>query len=239
MTASSTLSQTSRSSGQNSLDTVNSKPGWYASGGKRLFDLFVSATGLMVLLPGMFLISLLTKLTSRGPVFYRQERVGRGGRNFKIVKFRTMQIDADEIGPSITAGGDPRITHFGRFMRALKLDELPQLWNVLKGDMSLVGPRPEVPLYVRSYNEEQKKVLMIRPGITDPSSITYRYEEELLATHANPEAFYQEVILPHKLSLNLEYLRSISFKQDLSLLARTLFCLFLHRPQYVTSVSNR
>jgi len=150
-----------------------------------------------------------------------------------------MQIDADKCGPSVTAGGDPRITSIGRILRTLKVDELPQLWNVVKGDMSLVGPRPEVPLYIKFYTEEQKKVLDVRPGITDPSSLTYRYEEELLAAQANPEAYYQEVLLPHKLALNAEYIRNISLKYDLSLLSKTLFSLLFNRPRYIPSTVNR
>ena len=172
-------------------------------------------------------------------MFYLQTRVGKAGKNFEIVKFRTMQVNADKHGPSITAGGDPRITSIGRMLRALKLDELPQLWNVFKGDMSLVGPRPEVPLYVKSYTEEQKKVLDVRPGITDPSSLAYRYEEDLLAAQVNPENHYQEVLLPHKLLLNAEYIRNISLKYDLSLLAKTLFSLFSNRPGYIPSTVNR
>ena len=149
-----------------------------------------------------------------------------------------MQADADKRGPSITSGGDPRITSIGRILRAFKLDELPQLWNVLTGDMSLVGPRPEVPRYVKSYTEEQKKVLVVRPGITDPSSLAYRYEEELLARQANPRIYYQEVVLPHKLSLNAEYIRNISLKCDLSLLAKTLFSLLFNRPRYIPRAVN-
>ena len=213
--------------------------GFYVSGGKRILDFFTAAIGLVFLLPGFLFVALLSKLTSPGPIFYRQERVGRAGRTFKIVKFRTMQIDADKHGPSITASSDSRITSLGRIMRTLKIDEIPQLWNVLKGEMSLVGPRPEIPLYVKSYTEEQKRVLTILPGITDPSSIAYRNEEELLAQQANPERYYQEVILPHKLSLNMEYIQNRSLKYDLSLLAKTLFSIFFSRPRYATSTANR
>ena len=201
----------------------------YKSGGKRILDLCASAIGLVLLLPVFLVIVVVSKLSSAGPVFYRQERIGKAVRSFKIVKFRTMYVDADRDGPSITVGGDPRITALGRLMRALKLDELPQLWNVLKGEMSLVGPRPEIPLYVKSYTEEQKKVLTVRPGITDPSSIAYLYEEELLGKQANPETYYQEVVLPHKLALNIEYVRKISLKNDLYLLSKTLFYLFFSR----------
>jgi lipopolysaccharide/colanic/teichoic acid biosynthesis glycosyltransferase len=213
--------------------------GLYEFGAKRLFDFCFAALGLIFLSPFLLLIAVLLKLFAPGPVFYRQERVGKNERNFKILKFRTMQVDADKRGSSITAGGDPRITSIGKILRALKLDELPQLWNVFKGDMSLVGPRPEVPLYVECYTEEQKKVLAVRPGITDPSSLAYRYEEELLARQANPENYYREVLLPHKLSLNAEYIRNISLKYDLTLLFKTVFSLFFNRPRYIPSAVNR
>lgn len=150
-----------------------------------------------------------------------------------------MHVDADKHGSSVTAGGDPRITSIGRILRELKLDELPQLWNVLQGDMSLVGPRPEVPLYVQCYTDEQRKVLAVRPGITDPSSLAYRYEEALLAGQANPESYYQEVVLPHKLSLNAQYVRNISLKYDLKLVFKTLFSLLFNRSRYIPSAVNR
>ncbi len=221
------------------MSDTRTKPGLYELAGKRLLDLYLVTCGLIFLVPIFFLITVLATIISPGPVFYRQDRVGKDGRNFKILKFRTMHVDADKCGPSVTASGDPRITSIGRTLRALKLDELPQLWNVLKGDMSLVGPRPEVPLYVKCYTEEQKKVLNIRPGITDPSSLAYRCEEELLSAQANPEAYYQEVVLPHKLSLNAEYIRNVSLKYDLSLLIKTLFYLFFNRPRYIPSAVNR
>jgi len=221
------------------LSATETKHGLYQSGGKRLFDLCLAITGLILMSPLFLLIAILSKFISPGPVFYRQERVGKAGHTFKIVKFRTMQVDTNKLGPSITAAGDPRITSIGRILRALKLDELPQLWNVLKGEMSLVGPRPEVPLYVEFYTEEQKKVLTVRPGITDPSSLAYRYEEDLLARHADPASYYQEVVLPHKLSLNAEYIRNISLQYDLSLLAKTLFSLLFNRPRYIPSAVNR
>ena len=179
-----------------------------------------------MLSPVFALIAILLKLTSPGPVLYRQVRIGKAGQNFKIIKFRTMRNYADKCGPRITVAGDSRITSMGRILRALKLDELPQLWNVMKGDMSLVGPRPEVPFYVQFYTEEQKKILAVRPGITDASSLIYRYEEALLAWQSNPESYYQEMVLPQKLSLNMEYIQNISLKYDFLLLAKTLFCLF-------------
>ncbi|HSS98562.1 MAG TPA: sugar transferase [Terriglobales bacterium] len=203
---------------------------FYELRGKRLLDSCLSTLGLVILLPLFALIAILLKFTSSGPIFYRQSRVGKAGQNFKILKFRTMQVDADKQGPSITVAGDSRITPTGRILRALKLDELPQLWNVLKGDMSLVGPRPEVPLYVQSYTEEQRKVLQVRPGITDLTSLAYRTEEALLASQPDAEHHYQEIVLPHKLSLNAEYILNITLKYDLSILGKTLFSLFLSRP---------
>lgn len=193
----------------------------------------------MLLSPVFAFIAILLKFTSHGPLFYRQIRVGKTGRNFKIVKFRTMQVDADKHGPNITVGGDPRITSMGRILRALKLDELPQLWNVLKGDMSLVGPRPEVPLYVQFYTEEQKKVLAVRPGITDRSSLIFRDEETLLARESNPGSYYREIILPQKLYLNTKYIQNISLRHDFSLLAETLISLLFSRPVCIPSAINR
>jgi lipopolysaccharide/colanic/teichoic acid biosynthesis glycosyltransferase len=221
------------------LKDTKTKRSFYQTSGKRIIDFFSSVIGLILLLPIFLVIAILTKIVSPGPVFYKQQRVGKDGCRFKIVKFRTMQVDADKFGPSITAGGDPRVTSIGRILRTLKLDELPQLWNVFKGEMSLVGPRPEVQFYVQSYTEEQKKVLDVRPGITDPSSLAYCYEEELLGAQANPESYYQEVVLPHKLSLNLEYIDNISLKYDLSLLVKTLFSLLFNRPRYISSAVNR
>ncbi len=211
----------------------------YTAAGKRTFDLLAAAIALFILLPVFLLIALLLKLTSAGPVFYRQERVGKEGHNFRIAKFRTMAANAEKRGPSITIGGDPRITPLGRIMRALKLDELPQLWNVLRGEMSLVGPRPEIPIYVQNYNQAQTKVLAVRPGITDPGSIAYWDEEKLLAQQACPETYYLEVVLPHKLVLNLEYIRRISWKYDLWLLTKTCFRLFSRRPLISLHVAGK
>jgi lipopolysaccharide/colanic/teichoic acid biosynthesis glycosyltransferase len=204
---------------------------FYESEGKRFLDLSIATVALLLLLPFFLLIAVLVKVTSTGPVFYRQGRVGKAGRCFNIIKFRTMHLDADKNGPSITSAGDPRITALGRMIRTLKLDELPQLWNVLKGEMSLVGPRPEIPSYANSYTEEQRKVLEVRPGITDPASIAYRYEEGLLGRQANPAAYYQEVLLPHKLTLNAEYIRNISLKSDIHLVGKTLWSVFMTRPR--------
>ena len=194
---------------------------FYRRKGKRIFDCVVAAPILALISPILVLISILAKITSPGPLFYLQERVGQGGRHFKIVKFRSMVVGADQKGPGITCAGDTRVTWTGRILRHLKLDELPQLWNVLKGDMSLVGPRPELPLYVASYDQQQRAVLSVRPGITDAASIAYRWEEQLLSQSPAPEIFYREVVLPRKLDLNLSYITRMSLGYDLRLLLRT------------------
>mgnify|MGYP004451262249 FL=1 len=188
---------------------------------KRLFDICASACGLLLLSPLFVIMAVWIKCDSRGPVFYRQVRVGRGGRDFRLYKFRSMVTDADK-GSLITVGGrDPRITRSGYFIRKYKLDELPQLINVLLGDMSLVGPRPEVRRYVDMYTAEQLHVLDVRPGITDMASIKYRNENELLADAADPEEYYVNVIMPDKLRINLEYVRHHSFWFDLKLIFST------------------
>lgn len=204
---------------------------FYAKSGKRMVDSAAATIGLIVLSPVLLVLMLLVKLTSPGPVFYRQERVGRNGKIFRIVKFRSMFEDADKRGPAITSAGDHRITVLGHLLRRLKLDELPQLWNVLNGEMSLVGPRPEVPCYVESYSASQLRVLTVRPGITDPASIFYREEEKVLGSQPDPERYYRDVLLPDKLSMNLEYLDRISFSYDLFLVLRTTSSLF--RPRWI------
>src|ERR1700737_1850013 len=161
----------------------------YRRYGKRLLDLSCAAAGLILLAPLLVGIALAVKCSSRGPVLFRQERVGRGGETFKIWKFRSMVAGADTMGPLITAAGDSRVNGIGGFLRRWKLDELPQLWNVLWGDMSLVGPRPELPWYVRDYTPAQRQVFMVRPGITDPASLQYRNEEDILAGAADCESF--------------------------------------------------
>jgi lipopolysaccharide/colanic/teichoic acid biosynthesis glycosyltransferase len=207
--------------------TPQAQHNFYAKTGKRMFDCVAAAIGLLLLFPVLLALSLMVKLSSPGPVFYRQQRVGRGGKLFRIAKFRSMSEDADKRGPAITSAGDHRITALGRLLRRHKLDELPQLWNVLKGEMSLVGPRPEVPFYVESYSDSQRRVLAVRPGITDPSSILYRHEEQVLGDQPDPDRYYREVLLPDKLNLNLEYLSRVSFSYDLSLLLRTTGCVVL------------
>ncbi|MDN3545737.1 MAG: sugar transferase [Roseateles asaccharophilus] len=188
---------------------------------KRAFDLLLSALGLLLLAPVLLLIALWVKLDSPGPVFFRQERVGRFGRPFFIHKFRTMRVD--NAGLQITVGVDPRITRAGRVLRAAKLDELPQLWDVLRGAMSLVGPRPEVPRYVALYPPKLREiVLSVRPGITDPASLSFRNESELLAAAADPEREYVEVVMPTKLRLAAAYVRRATLRSDLRVILATL-----------------
>ncbi|WP_207214114.1 sugar transferase [Brumimicrobium glaciale] len=188
---------------------------------KRLFDIVSSAIGLLFLSPVFLVVFIWIKLDSKGPVFYKQVRVGKGGKDFKILKFRSMHQDADK-GSLITIGGrDPRVTRSGYYIRKYKLDELPQLINVLKGDMSIVGPRPEVRRYVDLYSKEQLRVLTVKPGITDIASIKYRNENELLEKAEDPDKVYIETIMPDKLKYNLEYIDQQSFMFDIKLIFRT------------------
>jgi lipopolysaccharide/colanic/teichoic acid biosynthesis glycosyltransferase len=189
---------------------------------KRLLDVAASLAGLVLLSPLLLAVAAAVKLTSRGPVFFRQERVGRGFRPFRILKFRTMTVDAPQRGGAITVGDDPRITRVGKFLRKTKIDELPQLLNVLKGDMSLVGPRPEVPRYVELFRDDYAEILQVRPGITDLASIRYRDEASVLARAADPEREYVERVLPEKIALAKEYVRRRSFRLDVTLIAQTL-----------------
>ena len=189
---------------------------------KRAMDIVVSAAALCVLWPVLALIALAIVVDDPGPVFYRQVRVGRGGRPFRIFKFRTMVVDADRKGLSITVGRDSRITRVGALLRKTKLDELAQLLNVLCGQMSFVGPRPEVPRYVELYTPYQRQVLLVRPGITDYASIAYRNENDLLAGADGPERMYIETIMPDKIELNMKYLREISPLTDVRLILRTV-----------------
>jgi lipopolysaccharide/colanic/teichoic acid biosynthesis glycosyltransferase len=199
---------------------------FYAKHGKRALDVFASAVGLIALSPVFLLAACCIKLMSCGPVFYRQVRLGKNGRQFRILKFRSMVVDATERGLGITASGDHRITAIGRILRRYKIDELPQLCNVLRGDMSLVGPRPELPVYVDRYTPQQYEVLSVRPGITDPASLFYRDEERLLQESPDPERLYCETILPHKLALNLEYIANVSLANDILLMLSTIKSLF-------------
>jgi lipopolysaccharide/colanic/teichoic acid biosynthesis glycosyltransferase/nucleoside-diphosphate-sugar epimerase len=196
--------------------------GIYTRGGKRLLDIVFSVVALTLLAPFLFLIACAVRLTSRGPAFFRQERVGRHGKPFTIVKIRTMFSGSKLHGSSVTSAGDPRITPLGRLLRRRKLDELPQLWNVLRGEMSLVGPRPELPLYVARYTPQQRAVLDLRPGITGSDALAYREEEKLLAAAGDPPRCYEDVILPHKLAISLKYLERVTALNDCKILLSTV-----------------
>jgi lipopolysaccharide/colanic/teichoic acid biosynthesis glycosyltransferase len=189
---------------------------------KRLFDVIASCAGLGVLLPLLAVLTIAIKRESKGPVFYRGLRAGRYGKPFRIFKFRTMVVNADKIGGPTSSADDPRITRVGDFLRRYKLDELPQLINVLKGEMSLVGPRPEVVQEVLLYTEEEKRLLEVRPGITDWASIRFRNEGEILRGSADPHQAYREKIRPEKIRLGLEYVRSHSFLTDCRIIVNTL-----------------
>lgn len=189
---------------------------------KRFFDICMSIFGLIILSPIFLIIAVLIKINSKGAVFFRQTRVGLNGKEFKIYKFRTMVTDAEKKGMQITVGNDSRVTSIGKIIRKCKMDEIPQLINVLIGDMSFVGPRPEVPKYVEMYNEADKEILMIRPGITDIASIEYRNENEILGKSENPEKTYIEEVMPAKIKFNKEYLSNISIKYDIYLIIKTV-----------------
>lgn len=189
---------------------------------KRAFDFILSTVMLLLLFPLLPVLALWIKSGSRGPVFYTQPRVGKDMRLFRILKFRTMREDAPE-GVSLTLGDvDPRLTPQGRFMKKFKIDELPQLVNVWRGDMSFVGPRPEVKKYVDKYSVEQKRTLTVRPGITDPASVKYRNESQLLATAENPEEFYINVIMTDKLDISLRYIDRMSMLEDARIICATI-----------------
>lgn len=190
---------------------------------KRLFDVVCSFFGLLVLSPLFVFLSLWVGLGSKGGVFYKQKRVGRFNKDFTLYKFRSMRVGSDKKGLLTIGGKDSRVTKAGFFIRKYKLDELPQLLNVLKGDMSFVGPRPEVRKYVDMYTERQLKVLDVRPGITDLASIKYRNENDLLAAVDNPEQYYIDFVMQDKLALNLQYIETRTFLGDIKLIFRTIF----------------
>jgi lipopolysaccharide/colanic/teichoic acid biosynthesis glycosyltransferase len=194
---------------------------------KGLFDRTVAAVGLVVLMPLFLLVAAAIKLDSPGPVFFRQKRVGWGFSPFDLYKFRTMVENASEIGPAVTQGGDPRVTRIGRFLRRYKLDELPQLVNVLSGEMSLVGPRPEVERYVERFRQDYAGILRIRPGITDYAALAYRNEEDVLAAFADMEEGYVRVVLPGKITLYKEYISRMGFREDLKIIFQTLGKVFV------------
>ena len=196
---------------------------------KRLMDLVVSVVGLILLAPFFLIFAILIKLDSRGPVFYLQERVGKEGRLFNLIKFRTMRTGSDKAIAITVGKRDSRITTIGHFLRKFKLDELPQLINVLKGEMSLVGPRPELKKFVDLYNEEQLKVISIKPGITDFASIQFRNENELLEGKEDPIDFYIKEIMPLKLALNLNYIANQSLLTDLRIIFQTILLIFFRK----------
>ncbi len=201
--------------------------GFYANYGKRALDILAATAGLILLSPVFGLVACCIKLTSRGPAFYRQVRIGKGGRPFQILKFRSMTMQTSNRDLKITVAGDSRVTPVGRFLRRYKVDELPQLWNVIRGDMSLVGPRPEVAVYIEEYTREQRIVLSVRPGITDTASLAYRHEEEILANQRDPEQFYRTQILPDKLARNKAYLEEITLRNDIRVIVKTISSSFV------------
>ncbi len=189
---------------------------------KRIFDIIASGLGILLLFPLFIAIALWIKLDSKGPILYKQQRVGRNNKDFTLYKFRSMRIGADRCGLITVGERDPRVTYSGYLIRKYKLDELPQLINVFLGDMSLVGPRPEVRKYVELYSKEQMNVLSVRPGITDMASVLYRNENELLGRVEDPEQYYREVIMKDKLNINLDYIRRCSFLYDMKLILLTI-----------------
>lgn len=188
---------------------------------KRLFDFVFSLFGLIFISPLLIIIAVFIKLNSKGPIFYKQIRVGKNNKDFKIFKFRTMHVNADKSGLLTVGGRDPRITSIGFYLRKYKLDELSQLINVFIGDMSFVGPRPEVRKYVDLYNDNQKKVLLVKPGITDLASIEFRNENDILSEQKDPNQYYVDVIMPKKLEINLKYIAQRSFLKDFHVIINT------------------
>jgi lipopolysaccharide/colanic/teichoic acid biosynthesis glycosyltransferase len=194
---------------------------------KRIFDFLVSLFGLIIFSPLFLIISILIKLDSEGPVFYRGERIGKDGKPFRIFKFRTMVKDAEKMGGPSTSADDPRLTKIGKILRKYKLDELPQLINVLKGEMSLVGPRPEVKMYVDMLKPEEKEIILsVKPGMTDLASLWDFHEEEFLKGSKDPEKTYLEKIRPKKIQLQIEYVKNRSFLLDLKIILKTILKLF-------------
>ena len=191
----------------------------------RLLDISLSLLGLILLSPVLALAALVVKCSSPGPIFYRARRVGKDGRLFDVYKFRTMVVDAAARGPRVTGNGDTRVTSAGRFLRRSKVDEMPQLFNVLKGNMSLVGPRPEDPRYVKSYSQDQLQVLRVKPGLTSPATVLHRHEEQML-TGPDWETRYRNEILPAKVQIELNYLSRRTLSRDLLILAQTAVALF-------------
>ena len=198
---------------------------------KRVFDIFFSLFGIVVFCPVMIACGLAVLFSSRGPIFFRQDRMGMNFRVFQILKFRSMVVDAPKLGEQVTVSGDPRVTSVGRLLRKTKLDELPQLFNVLMGDMSFVGPRPEVPEYVNMFRPDYTELLSVRPGITDIASITYRNEETILAAAADPKHAYATEVLPEKIRLGKLYINQQSIVLDIRLLVMTVLKIVGVEPQ--------
>lgn len=194
----------------------------------RFFDIFFSALGLLFFSPLFILISILIKIESTGPVFYKQVRVGKGEKPFFLIKFRSMYIGSEKKGLITIGNRDPRVTRVGNFIRKFKIDELPQLLNVLMGEMSIVGPRPEVPKYVSLYNDEQREILTVKPGISDYASIKYRNENDLLSTVENPEDYYISVLIPAKIDLNKIYVQNRNICSYFKIIIKTVFSVFDH-----------
>lgn len=190
---------------------------------KRLFDITASFFGIIILSPLLIFIGLWVGLSSKGGVFYKQIRVGKNNKDFKLYKFRSMRVNSDKQGLLTVGSKDSRITKAGYFIRKYKIDELPQLFNVLKGDMSFVGPRPEVRRYVDLYSKEQMQVLEVAPGITDPASIKYRNENDILSSQSNPEEYYIQHIMPDKLKINIDYINTQTFIKDIKIIFQTIF----------------
>mgnify|MGYP005862509029 CR=1 FL=1 len=193
---------------------------------KRLFDLLVSIAGLFILSPFICIIAVIIKLNDGGPVFYMAPRVGKNGKLFKMFKFRTMVVNADKIGASSTTSSDPRITRIGRFLRKYKLDEIPQLINVLLGQMSIVGPRPEVKYFTDLFTEEEKIILTVKPGITDWASVWNSDEGKILEGAADPDKAYMELIWPEKKRLQMKYVKEQSFYNDIIIIGKTIAAIF-------------
>lgn len=202
---------------------------------KRLTDFIVALVGIVLLAPEFLILAVAVRFSSPGPIIFCQRRVGLNGREFMLFKFRTMRPDSAQSGPAVTASDDPRITPLGRVLRRWKLDELPQLWNVLRGDMALVGPRPEVPQYVALWPADARtEILSVRPGLTDPAFLDLPSEEHALSQAADPQVYYREELLPKKVALYLRYIRERSAIGDLAILWRTLFVIskgFSHLPR--------
>jgi lipopolysaccharide/colanic/teichoic acid biosynthesis glycosyltransferase len=203
--------------------TVPNESGtFYTAYVKRVLDLLFAAAGLVFTLPLLLVCGVAIRLDSEGPALFRQRRIGKNGHPFQIMKLRTMYRETGGVGPKLTARGDARITRLGRWLRGLKIDELPQLFNVLRGEMSLVGPRPEVPEYVALYDDRQREVLAFRPGVTGPASLAYVNEESMLASQEAREDFYVKTLMVRKLELDLAYCQGISLLGDLRLIILTL-----------------